>query len=179
MGFSLSLWLVQLGNEHVLASREGADATTLADRGRPAVFDESTSMAQYVYVDNVGVLGRSRAAVEEYRDKSCDALDDKGLVTHERDEVNQLSNNLGVTLDGIKLQVRPSSVRYWRVRRCLQWALKKPRFHGRVLARLVGHLTFFGLVNRRCLSCFHTVYAFCRKYDRSVGELWPSVRRGS
>jgi hypothetical protein len=148
----------------------------MSDRGPPATFDAHSPLAQYVYVDNVGILGRSRGEVEAYRDDACNRLDERGLLTHERDEVSQLSDNLGVTLDGRRLQARPTEKRYWRIRRCLQWALGKRTFHGRVLAKLVGHLTFFGLVNRRCFASFHTIYAFCTKYDRSVGVLWETVR---
>jgi hypothetical protein len=122
MGFSLSLWLVQECNSRLV--REGCPhlGRGLIDAGPTPVFDAVGMSLHYVYVDNVGVIADSAAAARQKRDEACDYLDSVGLKTHERDEPSRVSDNIGIALDGQRCEARPTTKRYWKVRRCLQWA---------------------------------------------------------
>ena len=69
---------------------------------------------------------------------------------------------LGIQLDGSNLTSKVAPDRLHRVRQGLRCILHRGRCTGRVLEILVGHCTYCGLMNRCCLSIFHSVYKFIK-----------------
>ena len=102
-------------------------------------------------------------------------LETKGLLTHEF-TVADTASPLGVSWDGVRHCTALSAKRYWRVAQAVRFALSRRAVPGWCWELLIGHLIFCGLIARDCLSAFHSIYAFIRKYYERRVLLWPSAR---
>jgi len=130
----------------------------------------------YLYVDNMGVVGRSRARVGEGITSVVERLESRGLHVHEREDCEGSIPVLGVVLDCLGWKTTPRPDKVWRLRQATSYVVHRGRCSGHVLSVLVGYSTFLGLVQRECLSVFHYCYAFISRYRHEVRWLWTSVK---
>ena len=179
MGFSWSLFFAQRINEAVMENVPSLQHSSLVhDRGGPAVFlpHSHRQMKHFVYVDNLGVLSANREAVEEGLADLSDDFTSKNLLLHPGELQHNPIKALGIQLDGSNLTSKVAPDRLHRVRQGLRCILHRGRCTGRVLEILVGHCTYCGLMNRCCLSIFHSVYKFIKSSYFVSAPLWSSVR---
>ena len=130
----------------------------------------------YVYVDNLGVMDFDYEFVSQAMQQLQQQFDSLGLELHASEVSAGAVDALGCTLDGAKMQSRLQSKRLWKVHQGLAGLLRRGRCSGQALEKVLGHCTFCGLMNRRSLSCFCSVYAFIHAHYGSVAPLWPSVK---
>ena len=69
-----------------------------------------------------------------------------------------------------------ADVRFWRLKRALEYALGLRRLPGRIWEVIFGHCTLLGLQERGSLSTFFTSYPFIRKNYYTSVLLWNSAR---
>ena len=60
------------------------------------MLSEQSPLAYYVYIDTVGVIGRSRSAVNEAITGAAEALNNVGLKCHPASPASSLLETLGV-----------------------------------------------------------------------------------
>jgi hypothetical protein len=130
----------------------------------------------FVYVDNVGIIGCSADEVNTALFSVKDALDAGGLSTHDVQTAQNSTEMLGLKFDGVRHELRPTADRLQRAHDCISAILRRQRVRGDHLEVLIGHLTFIGLVRRDVLSIFHATYSFIHAAYSSSRPLWPSVR---
>ena len=109
------------------------------------------------------------------RDKQCQAcesFDKRGLKTHEQEVQSGIVTCLGNQLGCVEHRSSPTDVRFWPLKRALEYALSVKRLPARIWEVFLGHCTFLGLQERACLSTFFTVYLFIRKYHYTSEPLW-------
>ena len=179
MGFSWSLFFAQRINEAVMENVPSLQHSSLVhDRGGPAVFlpHSHRQMKHFAYVDNLGVLSANREAVEEGLADLSDDFTSKNLLLHPGELQHNPIKALGIQLDGSNLTSKVAPDRLHRVRQGLRCILHRGRCTGRVLEILVGHCTYCGLMNRCCLSIFHSVYKLIKSSYFVSAPLWSSVR---
>ena len=75
------------------------------------------------------------------------------------------------------IEVHPTDLRFWRLKRALEYALSVKRLPGRIWEVILGHCTSLGLQERGCLSTFFTIYSFIRKCYYTSEPLWDSARK--
>ena len=83
----------------------------------------------YVYVDNLVVLGTSRANVDE----------DRGLDTHEEIVHSNTVTALGIYIDLRNMLVSVATLRMWRLKQGLRWVLRCRALPGKTWEVLLGH----------------------------------------
>ena len=179
-GFSWSLYFAQRANEHVCRSVSSLDGAVLAsDRGGPVVIHVGKKSEPvphfYVYVDNLGVINVDKQQVERTMLQLQKHFDELGLLLHASEVSSGVVEALGCILEGDMLRSRIHPRRLWKVHHGIVGLLRRKRCVGRTLEVVIGHCTFCGLMNRRSLACFHTVYAFIHRHYYEVATLWPSV----
>ena len=129
MGFAWSVWFAQDINEHI-ASREPllAPSRRMSDRGPAPVLTAADPLPlNYVYVDNLGIVGLDPAVVKRALDGGIDAFEEAGLATHERSFGSETMDILGVELNPSFRSTRLTDSRYWRLEFGLGAALRRKR----------------------------------------------------
>ncbi len=179
-GFSWSLYFAQRANEQVCRSISSLDDAVLAsDRGGPIVIHVGKKCKPlphfYVYVDNLGVINADKLQVEEAMVQLQAHFNELGLLLHASEVSSGVVEALGCILEGDMMRSRIHPKRLWKVHHGIDGLLMRRRCVGRTLEVVIRHCTFCGLMNRRSLACFHTVYAFIHRHYFEVATLWPSV----
>lgn len=180
-GFSWALFFAQKANEQLSGSTRLLREASLAhDRGEPVVLrvgrNTDSKPFYYVYVDNLGVFGNSRAAVEQSMQELQQEFDSRGLILHSSSISDGEVEALGCMVEGRLLRSRITPTRLWKIHQGLLGLVRRGRCTGRTLEVVIGHCTFAGLLNRASLSIFCSVYPFMKKHYREVSALWPSVK---
>ena len=129
----------------------------------------------YVYVDNLGVLGTDRKAVERAMSSLQAKFGEYNLELHASEVSSGDVEALGCLVDCSRLRSCITPQRLWKLRQAIKGLLRRGRCTGRALEVVVGHLTFVGLMNRRSLSVLHACYRFIQACYYSVSDLWDSV----
>ena len=88
MGFSWSLFFVQMTNEKIMSSCLGpAGFHIMNDRTLPAIFTafngqkKATGSNHFVFVDNLGVFGVGKASLRDRLCEACESFDKRGVKT--------------------------------------------------------------------------------------------------
>ena len=138
-------------------------------RTLPAIFTpgngqkEATGSNHVVFVDNLGVFGVGKASVRDRLSHACESFDKRGLKTHEQEVHSGIVICLGDQLDCVEHRSSHTNMRFWRLKRALEYALSVKRLPGRIWEVTLGHCTFLGVQERDCLSTFFAIYPFIRK----------------
>jgi hypothetical protein len=165
MGFNWSMHFAQTAGENLLSQVDSLPrAALIQDHARPVVLNDGTGSRHYLYVDNLGIIALEREVVSSALQAGRDALERRGLLTHEASLGCGATELLGVCVDGESKRSSLTDRRYWRLDRGLEWLLRRGRASGIMVEAVMGHLTFAALVCRPALSCFHTVYAFIQNH---------------
>ena len=179
MGFSWSLFFAQRISERLMSQVPSLSHSKLAvDKGEPMYFSDQVPNASYhhVYVDNLGVLSRSRELVATGLAELTEPFNQKGLLLHAGEVGHDNIQTLGVSLDGANLTTSLTPERFHRVRQGVRGLLHRGRCSGKMLEIVVGHCTYCGLLHRGALSVFHAVYKFIQRHYSDTVKLWPSVK---
>ena len=176
MGWSHALWWCQLLHCRILEGVPGLGrAARVVDGEAPPELDKPVHA---IYVDNGIIIARSGADANILLHRAVGALRAKGLPIHDVCEAASSATVLGWVVDGAAQMVRPKPERVRRTRLAIDWALKQTRVCPKDLEKLVGHMSFLGLVCRPSLAVLgatHVLINRARGSDSCV--LWPSVRR--
>ena len=174
MGWTQALWVCQHCHEAVVNGLEGLDEhNRLKDNKIPP------AMRPFIhteYVDNFLCLSQDGSLAREMAERVDSALQERGLPTHEV-ETSIGGCALGWEFSDSQPRVHLSRARLWKYRLALQELLKSGRCSSRTLEKVVGHLTFAGLVRREFLSVFQASYVYMRKGYGERAVIWDSVRR--
>ena len=96
---------------------------------------------------------------------------------HEEHGAQPDTKLLGWRIAGEAGELGPAPERVWRCRFALEELLRRGKASGHALQRIVGHITFLGLVRRESLAIFASVYQFMQAHPVRPAKLWPSVAR--
>ena len=176
MGFSWSVFLAQsVAIQKVISISGFTEDKALQEDNPDRLLGDDIRF--FAYIDNIGVIGKSRVRVREQMQLLREALEAVGLATHDFADADHVQKVLGITLDGKRLRTRASPERYCRIRHLLRWLLRQKQVSGKMLEQVMGHLTYVSLVRRPLLSYFHTVYKYIRaQYQNETSRLWASCR---
>ncbi|CAK0894817.1 unnamed protein product, partial [Prorocentrum cordatum] len=137
----------------------------------------TTPACHTVYVDNFLALGTCRSTVERLVRQVDEALQSRGLPTHEVATSSLEEEVLGWEINGRLGFIRPRPEREWRIRLALDGLLETQKVSARDIEKVVGHCTFLALLSRTSLSIFRSVYTFIARHrDHGTVPLWESVR---
>ena len=137
-GFAWSLYFAQMANQGLVEKvPDLPPPIRLQNFGVGQALQTSKDTVQYIYADNVGVLGGSKQRAQRLKDEAAARLNAAGLGTHDDEAANSRSVNLGVLLDGAAAVARTSETRFWRLDRCLAWALARGRLSPKGMEKLV------------------------------------------
>ena len=101
----------------------------------------------------------------------------QAIKTHEQEVQSGIVACLGNQLDCLEHRSSPTDVRFWRLKRALEYALSLRRLPGRIWEVILGHCTFLCLQERGSLSTFFTIYSFILKNYYTSEPLWNSARQ--
>ena len=173
MGWSWAMWWCQAIHERLVASAGESDAKLLSDRSPVVGRDVDTNV---VYADNFLSFSTVAGVTSEVIDRVSATLTAAGMVVHEVERETEDTEVLGWLFEKGHV-IRPTRRRVWRCRLAIRAILAQGRVSGRVLEKLVGHLTFVSLLRRESLAVLSSVYAFIRRSYDAETVLWDSVRR--
>ena len=173
MGRSWAMWWCQSLHERLVQRAGEAEDKLITDRHPISRVDAD---ANVIYADNLLTFSVTPGVTAEVIDRVSATLTASGMVVHEVEREALTTEALGWLFeDGHK--IRPTRRRVRRCRLAVRAVVARGRVSGRVLEKLVGHLTFVSLLRRESMAILSAVYAFIRAHYREETVLWPSVRR--
>ena len=111
----------------------------ITDRSAAFVLSREGLAGRYCYVDNLGLMGPRRPEVSSGIEASTHLFDERGLLLHDRELLDDGGVSLGVFLDGQALQCRPDYERWLLCRSALSYLIMARRCTGAQLEVLLGH----------------------------------------
>lgn len=172
MGWSHALWLCQRCHEvavdslkHIPPSLRFTDAAPIPPM-QPFIHTE--------YVDNFIALSQDSALVGQLAASVGDELNRRGLPTH---PVEVCQDTLGWHFSENRPQVEMNPRRLWKLRFAILQLIEDGWGSGRLVEKIVGHITFAALLRREILSCLQAVYVYIWKSYHVHSRLWPEVKR--
>ena len=96
---------------------------------------------------------------------------------HDVETHNSSAELLGVYLDLERHQTRITNSRHRKVGLGHKSLQRRESYTDRCLEAIIGHCTFFAIVQRAALATFHHVCSFTRKSFNTRAKMWPSARR--
>ena len=176
MGFSWSVWFAQRASVCQISKSPLLATAGCVSSGAPdKVLGETAGLTFYVYIDNIGVIGDDREKVNAALGEAVALLEGQGLTCHEVSPAAAVSEALGIEFNAHLRCFRPTSRRYWRLRRAISWVLQVGVLSGRALEVILGHCTFFAMLERSTLSIFASCYKFVKASYVRRSALWPTV----
>jgi hypothetical protein len=176
MGHTWSLYYAQNVSEHQTSSvPDLAGCRPMRGDGSSSVLADPSELTYFVYVDNIGVIGSDPVRVEEAVRSVASQLTGLGLLCHAPSPASTVADVLGVEFNSERCGFRPTAKRYGLIRRTIEWVLRRGRLSGQQLEILVGHMTYFCMLQRGALSIFNSVYKFIRTAGARTLPLWQSV----
>lgn len=172
MGWSQALWLCQRCHEVITDSLDAIPQSLRFSDMRPI-----PSMQPFLhteYVDNFIALSQEAGVVGPLAAAVGAELNKRGLATH---PVEHNQQTLGWQFSETKPEVHMTPHRLWKLRLGIAELLSRGWATGKLVERLVGHITFAALLRREVLSCLQAVYVFIRKQYHVQSRLWPEVCR--
>ena len=83
---------------------------------------------------------------------------------------------LGWDIDGERGRILPKARRLWRLRLACEHLLGQTVVEASDVEKIVGHMTFVGLLSRPVLSVLSAVYCWIAQHRGGTSILWPSVK---
>ena len=99
-----------------------------------------------------------------------------GLTLHEVSVGKHGGEAIGVALDGLKHRTTNTIKRFGRIQEAFCDLLDLKRISGWILETVVGHCTYFGLVNRDVLTVFFATYRHIQCHYGDAAPVWKEVR---
>ena len=173
MGWSWALWMC-----NSVLSHAGRIPGSLTLRDRSAALTPTDKEAvMSPYVDNGNVIGITKSSVDFTFNRVVEDLEGLGLICHERVDVQDSLQLVGIVFDGSSRTLRHTPRRTWRLHLGIQQFLKRQRASGHIVRVLVGHIVHAFELLRPCMCLLKSVYAFITKHLHECVEIWPSVRQ--
>ena len=178
MGFSWATYLAQsVTSSNFERSIPPTISQPLSDKTVSKVLTcQPGHTCHYTYIDNFGVIGVSQSDVTSILGRAEASFNSKNLLLHELNVEAGGAEALGMVVDCTRFETYNSAKRFGRIRKSLTYILNQRTVAGWVVEVLVGHCTYFALVNRDLLSIFSATYAFIRKHYTKAATLWKSVQ---
>lgn len=174
MGWAQALWLCQRCHEMVVDSMGCIPPSLRFVDGFPIPAVKPYIHTQYV--DNFVALSQRPHVAAEIASQVGRALNERQLPTHAV-EASAGGDTLGWHFDEERPQVMMTPRRLWKLKMGIEELLDQGWASGKLIEKVVGHLTFAALLRRELLSCFEAVYVFIKKHYATKVRLWPQVRR--
>ena len=176
MGFSWSVWFAQRACVHQVRLGPTLGSSTQLKESSERVLEKETGLVFYVYIDNIGIIGSDEKCVNAALEETVEILNLQGLLCHETSRASEVSESLGIEFNSKLICFRPTSKRYWKLRRTLEWCLGRENLTGRALEVILGHCTYFALLERSVLSVFASCYKYVKSNYWRSAPIWASVR---
>ena len=166
MGFSWATYLAQTVTSRLFTKAiSPLNSHHLTDASFSKVLcTQPDSAIDYTYIDNLGIISASKSNVVGAIDRAQQVFNGVNLTLHEIDVHSSVAVPLGVMLDLVHFTTSNSPERYGRIHQAIGYVLNQRMLSGWVLEVLIGHCTYFGLVNRDMLCVFHAAYNFIAKH---------------
>eukprot|EP00435_Cladocopium_sp_Y103_P028683 s382_g7.t1 len=174
MGWAQALWLCQRCHEMVVDSIGSIPSSLRFVDGCPIPAVKPFIHTQYV--DNFVALSQRPHVAADIASQVGRALNERQLPTHAV-EASAGGDTLGWHFDEQQPQVMMTPRRLWKLKMGIEELLDQGWASGKLIEKVVGHLTFAALLRRELLSCFEAVYVFIKKHYAAKVRLWPQVRR--
>ena len=130
-----------------------------------------------VYVDNGVFFVRTEAEANASMKAGVEVIERAALPVHDIQPAVRRCEVLGWDIDGDACRILPRSRRLWRIRLATECVLRQHTVAANDVEKLIGHMTFVGLLSRPILSVLSAVYCWIAKHrDRPAAALWLSVR---
>ena len=174
MGWTHALWVCQQCHEHVVNTIESIPSSLRFHDGAPIPALRPLIHTEYVdnYVAISQVPGAARASAREVER----SLNERGLPTHAVEE-GVGGETLGWKFGDNSAEVTMTPRRLWKLRLAVVELLSQGWATGKLLEKIVGHLTFASLLRRELLSCFQATYVYIKKCYHVHSRIWPQVVR--
>ena len=177
MGWSWALHFCQKVLEHGISQAGFDHKQFIGDKRETVVLEQLHDLAVAAYVDNFGVFGANREAVDEGLQKIIHVLRGWGLTVHEIEPACLHSDFVGLSFDGSQGTVSVKKQRILKIKFAIDELLERQFCSGRTMQLLVGHLTWALLCRRTGLSLLNACYAFIDDGSTKHKRLWKSVRQ--
>ena len=172
MSFSWSLYFCQRMVE-AAARRVAFDHYSIDRTPAPVLRKDECALA--VYVDGAAVFGSSEALVEEKGAAIVKALKDANLDCTPLECEADSQTFTGLAFGRETGRVGVTHDRLWRLRLALLHVLSTKQVSGAQLRRLIGHVTWCGLIRRETFSLLSACYRFVAVFGDRRHRVWPSA----
>ena len=175
MGWSWSLFFANEAVAHIVRGMQPSPMHEIRDK-TPSP-DIMLGPVTGVYVDNISIIGRTKAEVKQAAakiDGFFRAADIPISWTHA--EPTDCFETVGVVMDFAKGRVRNKPSRIWRTFLAGQELLRRKRVPGKLVEIWLGHITSLFMLSSHALSAFFHIYRFVEQFRDGRGVLWSSVR---
>ena len=164
MGFSWAVWLAQRVNQKMAMEGVPRGLEVVEFGPKPVVLGLDSEVAIYVYADIIGVIGIDKQKVDDTLTAITQHFVAEGIPCKEESKASDVCEALGVEFNASRRCFQPTQKRYWQLRSTLGWVLRQRRISGRELEALLGHCTYFSMLERCLLSVWSSCYRFIRRH---------------
>ena len=177
MGWSWALHICQMVLMNGIRVAGFDEQSIIGHQRSSVILRDRSDVAVAGYVDNFGLFGCDRTAVDSGRRAIAGTLRGWGLTVHEEEEAQSSGDFVGLHFDGVKGHVAVKSSRIVKLKAGIDDLLKKQFCSGHTLQLVLGHCTWAMMCRRESLSLLHHCYQFCHAHHKKPTRLWPSVQQ--
>ena len=159
MGFSWSFYLIQVLHEQTTLRSLAIPRSRVILDGQPPPTLANGACVAMPYCDNVHSISTDPVACQDGCDKISADLEALGFQLHEEMPASSFVSTLGGEIDGVKVQVRCSSMRMWRLILSFRY-ITTIKVSAKMMQRLLGHAMTICVLHRAGMSVFRYLYDF-------------------
>lgn len=175
MGWSWSLFFANEAVAHIVRGMNPSPVHEIRDK-TPSP-DIMMGPVTGVYVDNISIIGRTKAEVKQAADKIDGFFKKADIpISWTNDEPTDRFETVGVIMDFAKGYVRNKPFRIWRTFLAGQELLRRKKVPGKLVEIWLGHITSLFMLSSHGLAAFFHIYRFVEQFRDGRGVLWSSVR---
>lgn len=179
MGWSWAMFFCQSAMEQAIERALPASDSHggLLQEGRPSRTPGRGHPVAAVYVDNAIVVGCGQEETDAALQRMCDALTAVGLAFHELIPATQCIDYVGLTLDLMRLELRNTPKRVWRLRAATSGLMELGGCTPRMMEIYVGHVVHCFMLRPCALSCLRRAYDFLRCKEDGFRKFSPEMMK--
>ena len=170
------MWFIQ--RAHVeLVLRSGFPSRNVAFGSWPFPdLSSPDSVAEIPYCDNITIVGRDPARVEQARNQVLSTFEAAGFSMHEISGVDTTAEVLGADLGGDPPVASRYRRKLWLLRQSLAWLASGPVVTGQQIEVIIGHYVAACMYNGAGLAVMRALYSFVADRYLVPTRLWHSCR---
>ena len=175
MGWSWSLFFANEAVAHIVRGMNPSPVHEIRDK-TPSP-DILLGPVTGVYVDNISIIGRTKAEVKQAAEKIDGFFKTADIpISWTYEEPTDRFETVGVVMDFARGYVCNKPSRIWRTFLAGQELLRRKRVRGKLVEIWLGHITSLFMLSSHGLSAFFHIYRFVEQFRDGRGVLWSSVR---